>query len=42
MNPLGVVLLIVSLTLIVSAFRGKQDNLIAAVLGKQYGKSDLK
>lgn len=41
MNPVAVVILLVAIVFIVIGFKGKQDNLIAAITGKQYGKSGL-
>jgi len=42
MNPVGGVILLLGLLLAVAGFKDKQDNLIAAVTGKQYGRSTLK
>lgn len=41
MNPFAIALAIIALTMLVVGFRGKQDNLIAAVTGKKYGNSSL-
>ena len=41
MNPVGGVILLLGLLLAVAGFKDKQDNLIAAVTGKQYGRSTL-
>jgi len=41
MNPLALVFIFVGFVLIVVGFKGKGDNLIAGVTGKQYGKSTL-
>jgi len=42
MNPLALALLGIGLLLVIVGFRGHQDNLIAAITGKAYGKSTLK
>jgi len=41
MNPLGFLVIALGLFFLVIAYRGKEDNLIATVLGHQYGKSTL-
>lgn len=41
MNPVAVFIAIVALVLLITGFRGKQDNLIAAITGKPYGSSTL-
>lgn len=41
MNPLGLLVAGLGLFLLVVAYKGKQDNLIATVHGKAYGKSTL-
>lgn len=42
MNPVMLLVLFAGLILIVVAFRGHQDNAIAAVMGKGYKNSTLK
>lgn len=41
MNPVAVVMLIIAVVFIIVGFKGKQDNLIAAITNKQYGSSTL-
>ena len=41
MNPVGLIVAIGGLFLLIVAYKGKQDNLIATVMGKRYGKSSL-
>lgn len=42
MNPLAILFVFLGLALVVIGFKGKGDNLIAGVTGKQYGQSTLK
>ena len=42
MNPWAVVLALVALVIGIAAAKGKQDDLVAAIIGKQYGDSTLK
>jgi hypothetical protein len=41
-NPWAFILLIVAVVIGVSAAKGKQDNLVAAIKGSAYGNSTLK
>lgn len=41
MNPVGLLVASLGLFLLVIAYKGKQDNLIATTTGKRYGKSSL-
>lgn len=41
MNPIAIVLIIIALTLIIVGFKGKQDNLISAILNRKFGNSTL-
>ena len=42
MNPGALVILFIALVLIVVAWKGTQDNVIAAVIGRQYGNSTIR
>lgn len=41
-NPGALLLLALGVILLVLGFRGNQDNLIAGITGKPYGKSSLR
>ena len=41
MNPWAFLLLVLTLIIIVAAVKGKQDNLVAAMLGRKYGSSNF-
>jgi hypothetical protein len=40
-NPIAVIALAIGVILVVIGFKGHQDNTIAALTGKPYGKSTL-
>jgi hypothetical protein len=42
MNPFALIGILISLGLIIIAVKGTQDNVIAALKGKQYGNSVIK
>ena len=41
MNPFALLIVVVALLLFVVAFKGTQDNVISALLGRQYGNAQL-
>lgn len=42
MNPWAAFVIVIALAIIIVGVKGKEDNLIAAIIGKQYGSSTLK
>ena len=42
MNPWAFVILVVAIVLIILAWKGTQDNVISAIIGRPYGNTQLK
>jgi hypothetical protein len=42
MNPWALLLLLVAVVLVIVAWRGSQDNVVAAIIGRQYGNSTVR
>lgn len=42
MNPWAALLIVIAIAMFVVAYKGTQDNVIAAILGRPYGNSTVK